>query len=358
MIRVALVGIGNCASALVQGLEYYGNPEHNNSLRGLTESFIGPYPITAIDVVLAFDVDRRKVNKPLEEAIYAGNNCCYTMVPRIYNSVKVQCAPILDGVSEHMKDSFCPEDNPVAETPEDMALLLREAKVDVLVNYLPVGSEAATKFWAETCLVAKVAMMNCIPVFVASDPEYADKFRTAGVPIIGDDIKSQFGASIVSQVLEELAIDRGHTVLYHVQQNTGGNTDFKNMLNQGRLVSKKISKENVIRSQHALRSEQSPFVHAGPSDYVDVYGDTKICHIDMELKGFGGAPVHLDLKLRVQDSPNSAGIVIDGIRYLKLAQDKGLAGPLDVSSFLCKHPPTAVRFGAAKAHARALASDL
>ena len=358
MIRVGLVGIGNCASALLQGLEYYGNAEHNNSLRGLTEAFIGPYPITSVEVVLAFDVDKRKVNRPLEEAIYAGNNCCYTMVPRIYNSVKVLCAPILDGVSEHMKESFCPEESPVAETPEAMAQILTEAKLDVLVNYLPVGSEQATKFWAETCVLAKVAMMNCIPVFIASDPVYADKFREAGVPLIGDDIKSQFGASIVSQVLEELAIDRGHTVVYHVQQNTGGNTDFKNMLNQSRLVSKKISKENVIRSQHALRGEHAPFVHAGPSDYVEVYGDTKICQLDLELKGFGGAPVHLDLKLRVQDSPNSAGVVIDGIRYLKLAQDKGLAGPLDVSSFLCKHPPTATRFGQAKALARSVASDL
>jgi myo-inositol-1-phosphate synthase len=248
-------------------------------------------------------------------------------------------------------------DAPVASTPEEMAKLLKEANIDILVNYLPVGSEKATYFWADTCLLAKVAMMNCIPVFVASNEVYAKKFEDAGVPLIGDDIKSQFGASIVSQVLEELAIDRGHTVVYHVQQNTGGNTDFLNMTNQDRLASKKISKENVIRSQHAVRCEETPFVHAGPSDYVKIYGDTKICHIDLELKGFGGSPVHLDLKLKVQDSPNSAGVVIDAIRYLKLAKDAGKKGPQDVSSFLCKSPPIPKRFTDAKETAYILARN-
>lgn len=345
-MRVGIIGLGNCASALLQGLEYY----KTKPTKGLMKSVIGGYTVEHIEVVLAFDVDRRKVGQTIQDAIYLGNNCCYKMVDSITNAGPVLLGPVLDGVAPHMQEPFqVSHMSPVAETPQDMALFLSSYNLDILVNYLPVGSQKATEFWAETCLAGKIAFMNCMPIFIASDLQWSTRFAMAGLPCIGDDIKSQFGASILSQMLEELAIARGHKVVYHVQQNTGGNTDFLNMTAQDRLVSKKISKENVIRSQHVLRSDDVPFVHAGPSDYVPVYQDTKIAHIDLQLEGFGGSPVSLDVKLKVQDSPNSAGVVIDALRYLQTAKDLGLSGSLlGASAFLCKHPALALPFETAQ----------
>jgi myo-inositol-1-phosphate synthase len=353
-VRVAIVGVGNCASAFVQGLEFYRNKPWNH---GMMQAIIGGISVDDIVPVVAFDIDERKVNKPLKEAIFALPNCCYRMVPEVSFDARVLLAPLFDGVATHMLEypdvskTFVPvagaPDTSIVNTYAD---LLTEHKVDILINYLPVGSELATHFWATVCIAAKVGMMNCIPVFIASDPVWESRFKAAGVPVLGDDIKSQFGASILSQMLEELAIDRGHIVKQHIQQNSGGNTDFLNMTNKQRLASKKVSKESVITSQYAVRGMPPPaFVHAGPSDYVEVLQDTKVAHINMELQGFGGAPVSVDIKLKVCDSPNSAGVVIDAIRYLRTAQKLGLSGAIHgPSAFLCKHPPTPLTFENAK----------
>lgn len=348
MIRVAIVGVGNCASALVQGVSYY----QNNYDEGLMKSTIGSYTPKSIEFVLAFDVDERKVGKPLSEAIYSKPNCCYQIVPSVNVQTPVLMAPVLDGVSPHMVEypdknhTFLVADQePDVKTVHEAAELLSDKKIDVLINYLPVGSTKATHFWAEACLISKTAFLNCIPVFIASDPNWAQKFVDQNVPIMGDDMKSQFGASVLSQMIEELAHSRGHQVLHHVQQNSGGNTDFLNMMSKDRIYDKKVSKENVIRNANS----QNHFVHAGPSDYVQCFGDTKIAYFSLKMKGFGGAPVNLDMKLEVQDSPNSAGVVIDCIRYLKVALNNNLGGPLyGPCSFTQKSPPLYMNLSKAK----------
>lgn len=357
-VRVAIVGVGNCASALVQGLEYYKNARIAS---GVMQPVIGGLTVADIEPVVAFDIDSRKVGKPLKEAIFEEPNCCYRMVQTVEFSAPVLLGPVLDGVAPHMRDHPDPKTTflPLVHGQPDVcayANILTAHKVDILVNYLPVGSQKATEFWAEVCMASKVGLMNCIPVFIASDEKWATRFRIAGVPVLGDDIKSQFGASILSQMLEELAIDRGHIVKQHIQQNSGGNTDFLNMTSKERLASKKVSKESVIKSQYTLRGMPEPeFVHAGPSDYVEVYRDTKVAHINMELNGFGGAPVSLDVKLKVCDSPNSAGVVIDAIRYLRAAQVLGISGAIQgPSAFLCKHPPTPLTFEHAKRECESL----
>ena len=347
-IRVAIVGLGNCASALVQGVKYYS--DHPNA-EGLVKDKIGPWSVKDISFVLAYDVDERKTGLPIKDAIFKGTNCCRPLAPEVLSDASgrfdgpVWHGPKLDGVSEHMltsdptdKERFyvvkdCSAD--VVHFAED----LRSFQVDVLINYLPVGSQKATEFWAEVCLLARVPMVNCIPVFIASDPVWSQRFRDSRVALIGDDMKSQFGASVLSQALQELAEARGHSVKVHIQQNSGGNTDFLNMVNTSRLASKKISKENVLRD-HGVAPL---FLHAGPSDYVRVYGDTKVAHFHLELEGFCGAPVKFDARLEVEDSPNSAGVVIDALRYVKVAQDSGRFGALEgPSAFTQKSPPVSM----------------
>lgn len=340
-IRIGIVGLGNCASALVQGLEYYRT---HNAPEGLMSYVIGEYSPRDIEVAIAFDVDSRKVSKTVAEAIFAEPNCCYKMVDTIpFAEATVFMGPVLDGIAPHMekhpdvsKTFQVSSQKPFVETPTEAAAILKQHRVDVLINYLPVGSTKATEFWAETALLARVGFLNCIPVFIASNPTWAARFTEANVPIMGDDMKSQFGASVLSQMFEELATLRGHTVVSHIQQNSGGNTDFLNMMDKTRIIDKKISKENVIRNS----SGNPHFLHAGPSDYISYLGDTKVAHFALTMTGFGGSPVTLDAKLTVQDSPNSAGVVIDAIRYLKTALDRKIGGPLvGPSAFTQKSPP-------------------
>jgi myo-inositol-1-phosphate synthase len=355
------VGVGNCASALIQGINYYSKTP---SATGLTYSDIGGYTSSSIRFMVAWDVDKRKVGQPLNTAAFAKPNCCYeidTSVKEVPSPI-VRMGPVLDGVAPHMlihepeSDSFRLSTE-TSDTKAEVLTALRDAQVDVLVNYLPVGSQKGTEWWAEVCLDAEVAFCNCIPVFIASDAAWEKRFIDKGIPLIGDDMRSQFGASVLSQMLQELAFDRGHTVKAHIQQNSGGNTDFLNMMDKTRLLSKKISKENVIRSQHVIRgvSSDGSFLFAGPSDYISHFGDNKIATFHLELTGFGGAPVTLDARLSVEDSPNSGGIVIDAIRFLKVAREMGICGALrGASAQTQKTPPQQLMFKDSKAECDAL----
>lgn len=345
-IRVAIVGLGNCASALVQGVHYYS--KHHGEA-GLVRDKIGQYGVKDIHFTVAFDVDARKVGWSINKAIFSRPNCCAELSPGVINDTSgrfdgpVLLGPCLDGISDHMvaessadAERFLPMPEIAKVDAVHFAEILKTENIDVLINYLPVGSQKATEFWANTCLLARVPMVNCIPVFIASDPVWSQRFKDAKVAIIGDDMKSQFGASVLSQAFQELAELRGHRVKVHIQQNSGGNTDFLNMVNQDRLKSKKISKENVLR-HHGIEPD---FVHAGPSDYIRVYRDTKVATFHLELEGFCGAPVKLDARLEVQDSPNSAGVVIDALRYVVVAQQSGQYGALEgPSAFTQKTPP-------------------
>jgi len=364
-IRVAIVGVGNCASALVQGVAVA--KAKDRVLEGVTYKDIGGYSAADIEFVGAFDVDKRKVGFTLGEAIFAPPNCCWNVAKsakelQALPSCKVLMVPVMDGVAEHMtkapqEQGFCVSDA-CPLTQNEVVQLLVDSGVNVLINYLPVGSQKATEWWAEVCLNAGVAFCNCIPVFIASDPAWEKKFIERGLPLIGDDMRSQFGASVLSQMLQELAFDRGHIVKAHIQQNFGGNTDFLNMTDSSRLSSKKISKENVIRSQDSIRGVHSDgFLYAGPSDYIHYYKDNKIAHFRLELEGFGGAPVTLDAKLSVQDSPNSAGVVIDAVRFLKVAMEMGIKGSLrGASAFTQKTPPQQLMFADAKKECDALST--
>lgn len=435
-IRVAVVGVGNCASALVQGTHYYSKPEHSESHGGLLRPTIGPYSVNDIDFVVGFDVDVRKIGLPLKEAIFQKPNCCAPLSPDVRFDASgrfdgmVFSAPQYDGVADHMhtnsiddserfmtnytcgqpalSGSFAPgyvtgcllsglgsstlcsgacyasgcasgcnlsytsgcttgctgytsgytsgfdgETIWPDHSVQTFAKKLQALGVTALVNYLPVGSQRATEFWASVCIQAKVSMVNCIPVFIASNVAWGQRFLEAGVAIIGDDMKSQFGASVLSQAFQELAEQRGHKVKVHIQQNSGGNTDFLNMTDQGRLKSKKISKENVLRD-HGSKPD---FLHAGPSDYIRIYQDTKVAHFHLELEGFCGAPVKLDARLEVQDSPNSAGVVIDALRYVSVAQANGIYGALNgPSAFTQKSPPVHMPLSEAIKACDALAS--
>lgn len=351
-IRLAIAGLGNCASSLIQGLEYYrrANESVKQDHVGLMHYNLGGYTPDAIEVVAAFDVDKRKVGQPVEKAIYAKPNCTKQIVNEVRaTGVTVQMGPILDGISSHMADYA--EDRAfraATAEPVDVVKVLKETKADVLVSYLPVGSEKAVKFYAQACLDAKVAFVNCIPVFVASNPEWAQKFKDAGVPCVGDDIKSQVGATIVHRILTKLFSDRGVKLDCTYQLNTGGNTDFLNMLNHERLKSKKISKTEAVQSQLPVPLHPDN-IHIGPSDYVPFLNDNKVCFLRMEGSGFGGIPLHLEMRLSVEDSPNSAGVAIDAIRCAKLALDRKISGPLtSISSYTMKHPP--IQFSDAQAH--------
>ena len=343
-IRVAIAGVGNCASSLVQGVEYYRRNGYDGST-GLMHPDMAGYKPWDIEWVAAFDVDKRKVGQPLEKAIFAKPNCTMVFQEDIPETgVTVQMGPVLDGVAPHMADYDEDEAFRVADAePVDVAEELKKAGADVLLCYLPVGSEKAVRHYAEAALKAGVAFVNCVPVFIASDPEWAERFRAAGVPIVGDDIKSQVGATIVHRVLTRLFGDRGYKLNRTYQLNTGGNTDFLNMKALDRLKSKKKSKTGAVTSQLDVPIDPKN-VHIGPSDYVPWQKDNKIAFIRMEGEGFGGAPIELELRLSVQDSPNSAGVVIDALRCAMIAKERGMAGPVHPAcSYYMKTPPIQIR---------------
>ena len=348
-IKVAIAGVGNCASALVQGVEYYRSRQ-GAAFGGIMRHSIGGYKCSDVEFVAAFDIDRRKVGHPLEEAIFAKPNCTRIFQSALpVSNVIVQASPVLDGVAEHMADY--PDDAAFRSAdlePTDVTAALRASGAEILVCYLPVGSERAVKHYAQACLDARVAMINCVPVFLASDSDWAQKFRDAGIPIVGDDIKSQVGATIVHRALARLFADRGVSLDRTYQLNTGGNTDFLNMLERGRLKSKKISKTESVQSQLDERLDTRD-IHIGPSDYVPWQKDNKVCFIRMEGRGFGDAPIELEMRLSVEDSPNSAGVVIDAIRCAKLALERGEAGPLEApSAYYMKSPPRQFRDSVAR----------
>ena len=342
-IRIAVVGIGNCASSLVQGLEHYR--EGANDQVGLMHFDMGGYKPSDIKVVAAWDVDRRKVGKDVAEAIFAKPNCTAVFAPNVGNTgTIVKMGKKLDGVADHMADFKDDRTFLVADaaepTREEVIAELKASGADVLMNYLPVGSQEATEFYAECAIEAGVAFVNNIPVFIASNPVWAKKFEDAGVAIIGDDIKAQLGATIVHRVLTDLFAKRGVKLDRTYQLNTGGNTDFLNMSNHRRLASKKVSKTEAVQSVAAERLEDEN-VHIGPSDYVPWQNDNKVCFLRMEGQLFGGVPMNIELRLSVEDSPNSAGVAIDMIRCAKIAKDRGIAGVIDpASAYFCKHPRT------------------
>ena len=342
-IRIAIVGVGNCASSLVQGIAYYRDKSPQDAV-GLMHWEIGGYRPQDIEVVAAFDIDVRKVGKDVSEAIFEPPNCTTVFcedLPKV--GVRVQMGCILDGVADHMKDhpeprTFMPSDER-EPTREVIVRALRQAEADVLLNYLPVGSEQAARFYAECALEADVALVNCIPVFIASDPAFAKRFAERGLPIVGDDIKAQLGATITHRVLTDLFRKRGVKLERTYQLNTGGNTDFLNMLNRSRLASKKVSKTEAVQSVAAERIADEN-IHIGPSDYVAWQNDNKVCFLRMEGKLFGDIPMNLELRLSVEDSPNSAGVAIDAIRCAKLARQRGQGGSVQAASaYFMKHPP-------------------
>jgi myo-inositol-1-phosphate synthase len=345
-INIAIVGVGNCASSLVQGIAHYQNGGANEQI-GLSHWDLGGYRPKDLRVVAAWDIDRRKVGQDVATAIFAKPNCTAVFCDHVPESgTIVRMGRTLDGLSEHMAEmgddrTFLAADAP-EPSREDVVETLRSTGADVLVNYLPVGSQEATEFYAECALEAKVAFVNCIPVFIGSDPVWAKRFEDAGVPIIGDDIKAQLGATIVHRVLTDLFHKRGVKLDRTYQLNTGGNTDFLNMLNRARLQSKKESKTEAVQSvaEHRLDPEN---IHVGPSDYVAWQNDNKVCFLRMEGQLFGGVPMNLELRLSVEDSPNSAGVAIDLIRCARVAKDRGIGGPIHAAaSAFCKHPPVQV----------------
>lgn len=334
-VRVALAGIGNCVSALVQGVEFYRDAADSDEIPGLMHPSFGGIHVSDLTFVAAFDVDAAKVGTDLSEAIWASENntVAFAQVPPLH--LEVLRGPTLDGLGTFYREVITESDAP----PVDVAQVLRDSQADVLACYLPVGSEEAVKFYAQAALDAGVAFVNAVPVFVASDPEWAKRFVDAGVPIVGDDIKSQVGATITHRVLARLMEERGVPVEHTYQLNVGGNMDFKNMLERERLASKKISKTNAVVS-NLKHPPSERDVHIGPSDHVPWLDDRKVAFVAIEGRGFGDVPVQLEYKLTVWDSPNSAGSMIDAIRAAKLARDAGLGGPIESAcAYLMKSPP-------------------
>ena len=342
-IRIAIVGIGNCASSLIQGIHYYREKNQQDAI-GLMHWEIGGFKPYDIEVVAAFDVDRRKVGKDVAEAIFEKPNCTTRFCRDLPSTgTKVRMGRIMDGVADHMKDYEDSRTFVLADSQEpaekELIDVLKESGAEILLNYLPVGSEEATRFYAECALQAGVAFINNIPVFIASDPVWARRFKEKNVPLIGDDIKAQLGATITHRILVDLFKTRGVKLERTYQLNTGGNTDFLNMLNRSRLASKKTSKTEAVQSVTAERLSDEN-IHVGPSDYVPWQNDNKVCFIRMEGKLFGDVPMNLELRLSVEDSPNSAGVVIDAIRCAKLALNSGNGGLLiGPAAYFCKHPP-------------------
>ncbi|MFF0152497.1 inositol-3-phosphate synthase [Micromonospora sp. NPDC005203] len=334
-VRVAIVGVGNCASSLVQGVEYYRNANPNDRVPGLMHVAFGDYHVNSVEFVAAFDVDAKKVGMDLSEAIVASENNTIKLCDVPPTGVSVLRGPTFDGLGEYYREIVEESD----ATPVDVAQALRDAQVDVVVCYLPVGSEQAAKFYAQAAIDAGCAFVNALPVFIASNPEWAQKFTDAGLPIVGDDIKSQVGATIVHRALAKLFEDRGVELLRTYQLNFGGNMDFMNMLERKRLVSKKISKTQSVTSQIPHEMSKSD-VHIGPSDHVPWLDDRKWAYIRLEGRSFGDTPLMAELKLEVWDSPNSAGVIIDAVRAAKIALDRKIGGPiLSASSYFMKSPP-------------------
>ncbi len=340
-IRIAIAGIGNCASSLIQGIDYYrkmrGNGHENSA--GLMHYRLGEYRPEDIKIVAAFDIDRRKVGQSVHDAIFSRPNCTKIFSRPRRVAVKVSMGHVLDGVAEHMKNH--PEDRRFViskEKPADVIRVLKQTGADILLNYLPVGSERATAYYAEACLRAGVSMINCIPVFIVSDRTWARRFEEKGIPAIGDDVKSQIGATIIHRCLTKLFEDRGVRIDSTYQLNVGGNTDFLNMLNSSRLRMKKISKTEAVQSQLQVPLEHDQ-IHIGPSDYIPWLNDNKVCFLRIEGRGFGNVPLHLEMRLSVEDSPNSAGVVIDAIRCCRIARDRKVGGALiSPSAYFMKHP--------------------
>jgi len=334
-VRVAIVGVGNCASSLIQGVEYYRNADPTDRVPGLMHVTFGDYHVSDVKFVAAFDVDAKKVGMDLAEAIVASENNTITLCDVPPTGVTVQRGPTFDGLGLYYREII---EESSAE-PVDVVRALRDAEVDVVVSYLPVGSEQADKFYAQAAIDAGCAFVNALPVFIASDPVWAQKFTDAGLPIVGDDIKSQVGATIVHRALAKLFEDRGVELLRTYQLNFGGNMDFMNMLERNRLVSKKISKTQSVTSQIPHEMVKSD-VHIGPSDHVPWLDDRKWAYIRLEGRSFGDTPLNAELKLEVWDSPNSAGVIIDAVRAAKIAKDRGIGGPiLSASSYFMKSPP-------------------
>jgi len=341
-IKIAIIGVGNCASSLIQGISYFSFNGKDGI--GLMNRKIGGYSPSDIQVVAAFDIDKRKIGRDVAEAIFSKPNCTTIFFKDVPSKgIKVRMGTILDGFSDHMKNypsenTFLPADKK-EPSKKDIVGVFKESGTEVVLNYLPVGSEKATQFYAECALEAGVAFINNIPVFIASNPEWAKRFKEKNIPIIGDDIKAQLGATITHRTLTDLFKKRGVKLERTYQLNTGGNTDFLNMLNQDRLSSKKTSKTEAVQSVTAARLADEN-IHVGPSDYVPWQKDNKVCFIRMEGRLFGNVPMHLEMRLSVEDSPNSAGVAIDAIRCCKLALDRGEGGPLiSPSSYFMKHPP-------------------
>lgn len=336
-IRVVIVGVGNCASSLIQGITYYKDVDDSYPLvPGLMHNVLGGYRISDIRFVAAIDVNSKKIGKDLSEAIFTQPNCTikFSDVPHL--GVKVRKGPVLDGVAETTREKFSVDVN---QKPEDVEAILKESKPHILISYLPVGSEDATKYYASLCLSQKIAFINAIPSFIASDPSWAGRFEEAKVPVIGDDIKSQVGATIVHRTLAKLFADRGVKLDNTYQLNVGGNTDFLNMLERSRLKSKKISKTQSVQSQLPEKMPDED-IHIGPSDYVPWLKDKKLCFIRMQGRKFGDVPINIEVRLEVEDSPNSAGVMVDAIRCAKLALDRGIGGPLiSPSAYFMKSPP-------------------
>jgi myo-inositol-1-phosphate synthase len=338
-VRVAIVGVGNCATSLIQGVEYYRGADASATVPGLMHVAFGEYHVGDVEFVAAFDVDDKKVGKDLSEAINASENNTIKIADVPTLGVDVQRGPTLDGLGKYYRQTI---EESGAE-PVDVVQVLKDTQADVMVSYLPVGSEEADKFYAQCAIDAGVGFVNALPVFIASDPEWAEKFRAAGVPIVGDDIKSQVGATITHRVMAKLFEDRGVALDRTYQLNVGGNMDFKNMLERERLESKKVSKTQAVTSN--LQGELADKihdrnVHIGPSDYVQWLDDRKWAYVRLEGRAFGDVPLNLEYKLEVWDSPNSAGIIIDAIRAAKIAMDRGIGGPIvSASSYLMKSPP-------------------
>jgi myo-inositol-1-phosphate synthase len=338
-VRIAIVGVGNCASSLVQGLTYYEDADPADRVPGLMHVDLGGYHVRDVEVVAAFDLDAAKVGRDVAEAIFTEPNNTIRFSDVAPLGVRVARGRTLDGLGTFYREIVAESDEPEA----DIVGMLRDAEVDVLVSYLPVGSEEADRFYAQACLDAGVAFVNAIPVFIASDPVWAQRFTEAGVPIVGDDIKSQVGATIVHRILTRLFEDRGVELDRTYQLNFGGNMDFKNMLERKRLKSKKISKTQSVTSQmdHGIEADN---VHIGPSDHVPWLDDRKWAYIRLEGRNFGDVPLNVELKLEVWDSPNSAGVIIDAVRCAKLALDRGIGGPLlGPSAYFMKSPPVQYR---------------
>jgi len=334
-LRVGIVGVGNCASSFVQGLSYYRDALDNEPVPGLLRPEIGGYRISDIAVSAAFDVSAAKVGRDLSEAVFAAPNNTHRFAEVPRTGVTVKRGPTLDGLGRYLREEIDESGEPVV----DVTAELERTGTHVLVSYLPVGSQRATEFYAERALEAGCAFVNCIPVFIASDPAWAKRFQERGLPLVGDDIKSQVGATIVHRVLTNLFRERGVRLDRTYQLNFGGNTDFLNMLERERLESKKISKTRAVTSQMAVPMESGD-IHIGPSDHVPWLTDRKWAHIRLEGTGFGGMPLNIELKLEVWDSPNSAGVVVDAVRCAKLAMDRGIGGPLvGPASYLMKSPP-------------------